>query len=206
MLMEYLRDKGLASDPWEHQVLYDVFEQHGIEYVPEQSAEQKRLYFSRFAGRVFRRLNVRVSAGAAADHAADVWKLLGPASLAVFPEVSGVLGVLRTRGYRIALVSNWQCGLGHFCVELGVGAAFDHVMASAELGCAKPNREIFEEACRRLGTAPHRVLHVGDSVTDDVQGALSAGLQALLVSRDHERPETGVPTVPSLDGLLPILP
>ncbi len=204
LLMEYFKREGLQSDPWEHQVLYDVFEQHGRDYSPSQSEAEKQRYFLRLTQRLFQRLNVRAPDGAVADHVASVWSVLGPSSLAVFPDVSDVLQVLRAAGYRIAVVSNWQCGLRHFCTELGFGEAFDDVIVSAEVGYEKPNAEIFAEACRRVGVPPHRILHVGDSITDDVEGARAAGLHALLVRRDREGPSGDTPTISSLE-LLPQL-
>jgi hypothetical protein len=75
-LMEYLRGCGLETDPWEHQVLYDVFERHGIEYSPEQPAQEKERYVRQFAELVFRRLNVRAPNGTAARHAANLWACL----------------------------------------------------------------------------------------------------------------------------------
>ena len=38
-LMEYLGEQGLSSDPWEHQVLYDLFARHDAEYGPQLSAD-----------------------------------------------------------------------------------------------------------------------------------------------------------------------
>ena len=147
MLMEYLHAQGLESDAWEHQVLYDVLEPHGREYTPHLSPDAKQRYFSRVAERIFERLNVRSDRLVAAKHATRLWELVGPASLAVFPEVISTLERLRTAGYRLAIVSNWQCGLGHFCAELGLGHMFEHIVASAEAGFAKPSPEIFAQAC-----------------------------------------------------------
>ena len=205
VLMEYFKRVGLQSDPWDHQVLYDVFEQHERDYSPSQSEAEKQRYFLRLTKRLFQRLNVRAPYGAVADHVASVWSVLGPSSLAVFPEVSNVLQVLRAARYRMAVVSNWQCGLRHFCTELGFGEAFDDVIVSAEVGYEKPNAEIFAEACRRVGVPAHRVLHVGDTVTDDVEGARAAGLHALLVRRDQEGPLVDAPTISSLELLPPLL-
>jgi HAD superfamily hydrolase (TIGR01662 family) len=202
MLMEYLADRGLESDPWEHKVLYDVFQRHDKDYSPEFSAEEKNRYAVDLASRVFQRLNVRAPDGAAADHAADVWALLGPASLSVFPEVTDTLRILRDAGYRLAVVSNWQCGLRHFCTELGLGETFAHIVVSAEVGIEKPSPEIFHDACSRMGVAPHRVLHVGDSVVDDIEGARGAGMQPLLVWRDESAAPAAIPTITGLD-LLP---
>ena len=66
------------------------------------------------------RLHVRASNGDAARHAAALWGILGPDCLEVFPDATAALAMLRAKGYRIAVVSNWQRGLRHFCVELGL--------------------------------------------------------------------------------------
>jgi putative hydrolase of the HAD superfamily len=105
----------------------------------------------------------------------------------------------------MAVVSNWQCGLRNFCVELGFGHDFDHVLASAEVGSAKPDPAIFEEACRRLNVPAHRVLHVGDSLADDFAGGRNAGLQVVLVRREQEPEDPEAPTIPSLSRLPELL-
>jgi HAD superfamily hydrolase (TIGR01549 family) len=204
-LMEYLRGCGLETDPWEHQVLYDVFERHGIEYSPGQPAPEKERYVRQFAELVFRRLNVRAPNGTAARHAANLWDLLGPTSLAVFPEVNDVLRLVKAAGYPLAVVSNWQCGLRNFCVELGFGHAFDHVLASAEVGSAKPDAAIFNEACRRLKVPARRVLHIGDTLVDDFAGGRNAGLHVVLIRREQEPEDPEVPTIPSLNRLPELL-
>ncbi|UCG87861.1 MAG: HAD family hydrolase [Gemmatimonadota bacterium] len=200
-LMEYLARQGVKCDPWEHQVLYDVFERHAEDYSPDLSADAKRRYLVRFTERVFERLNVRELVGAAADHATNVWALLGPQSLALFSDVLRVLEVLRSAAYPLALVSNWQCGLRHFCVELGLADAFDHVVVSAEVGSQKPDPEIFHIACRRLGVPPGRALHVGDAVVDDIEGAHNAGMRALLVRRGGSELPAEAPTIAGLHEL-----
>lgn len=201
MLMEYLAEQDLESDPWEHQVLYDVFQRHDKAYSPEFSADRKRRYAVEIAERVFWRLNVRASVGAAANHAANVWDLLGPSSLSVFPEVPDTLQLLHHAGYRLAIVSNWQRGLRHFCADLGIADMFEHIVASAEVGIEKPNPQIFHDTCHRMQIEPHRTLHVGDSVLDDIEGARSAGMQALLVRRGESGLSEGIPTIASLDVL-----
>jgi putative hydrolase of the HAD superfamily len=205
MLMEYLHEQGLESDPWQHQVLYDVFAPHTTEYAPDLDDEEKGRYFGRLAQRVFRRLNVRAPAGAAAHHAANLWELLGPTCLAVYPEVPAVLERLTGAGLPLVIVSNWQCGLAHFCTELGLRRFFDHVIVSAEVGSEKPDAGIFAEACQRLALPPSRVLHVGDSEIDDIEGARGAGLAAALLRRGDGLPRPDVPILRSLEGLPALL-
>jgi len=198
-LTEYFANEGLASDAWRHDVLYDVFEPHDREYSPAMPRGAKDAYLQRLARRLFDALNVRVEPETLPGHAANIWELIGPTSLLVFPEVGRVLRTLRSAGIKTAIVSNWMRGLGNFCSELGIADGFDHVLASAELGTKKPEPEIFEEACRRLGTAPGRTLHVGDTVVDDLHGARNAGLHALLIERRPDGIEPSGPIVRSLD-------
>jgi HAD superfamily hydrolase (TIGR01509 family) len=198
-LTEYFESEGLEFDNWRHDVLYHVFQPHDREYSPAMPREARNAYLQRLAARLFDSLNVRVAPESLPGHAARIWELIGPTSLVVFPEVDRVLRTLRSAGIRTAIVSNWMRGLGHFCVELGIADGFDHVLASAELGMKKPEPEIFAEACRRLGAAPGRTLHVGDTVIDDLEGARNAGLHALLIERSPDGVEPPGPVVGSLD-------
>lgn len=136
-LLAYFHDVGLVCDPWQHQVLYDVFEPHAREYSPSWADEQKQAYRIRFAGRLFRRLNVGIDERDVATHADPIWELLGPASLRLFPEVPSVLRSLRAAGFRTIVTSNWQCGLEHFCVELGIGRSAREGSGAAGCPCRR---------------------------------------------------------------------
>ncbi len=185
LLVEYLQTQGFRPAQWEHAVLYDVFEIHDAEYSPDASPEARNEYYVRLARRVFRRLRLGASERDASGHAAALWEILGPACLGVFPEVAGALRGLRAAGYPLALISNWQCGLRHFCAELGLARYFDHILGSADLGVAKPDARIFAHACERLGVAADRVLHIGDTLVDDYIGGSGAGLSVALLARDE---------------------
>jgi putative hydrolase of the HAD superfamily len=102
---------------------------------------------------------------------------------ALYPEVPEVLAALRAMGLKLAVVSNWDSSLPSLLARLGLGEAFDDVIASAVVGVSKPDRGIFDEALRRADVAPDAALHVGDSLVDDYRGARAAGLHALLVDR-----------------------
>ncbi|HUH17094.1 MAG TPA: HAD hydrolase-like protein, partial [Methylomirabilota bacterium] len=68
---------------------------------------------------------------------------------------------------------------------------------------------IFEWALERARVDPGAVLHVGDHVGADVEGARALGIGAVLIDRAQRyRPEEvpeGVPVIHSLDELLPIV-
>jgi putative hydrolase of the HAD superfamily len=103
---------------------------------------------------------------------------------------------------RIVVVSNWDVSLHDRLAETGLAPLVDGAVASAELGHAKPDRAIFEQALALAGARADAALHAGDSLEADVEGALAAGLRAVLVARDG--PATapdGVPVVRSLAEL-----
>lgn len=98
-----------------------------------------------------------------------------------------VLDALDARGTRMAVVSNWDCALAEHLDRLGVADRFTVIVASAAVGAAKPAPTIFLHAVRAVGVQPDEALHVGDRRAEDLDGARSAGLRALLLDRHgHE--------------------
>ncbi len=70
--------------------------------------------------------------------------------------------------------------------QVGLGQALDVVVASSELGVAKPAAAAFLEACDRLGTVPSATIHVGDNLRIDAEGPTVAGLVAVWLQRDRQ--------------------
>jgi len=122
----------------------------------------------------------------------------------VFPEVPEVLAGLRRRGLRLAAVSNWDSRLPDLLDRLGLVARFDALLVSGLEGVEKPAPEMFRRAASRLGVAPARCLHAGDSPLDDYRGAESAGLAAVLVDR-HGLFDDGYRRIRDLRGLDAVL-
>jgi putative hydrolase of the HAD superfamily len=183
-LVAFLAARGFAPGPWEHRFLYDFFADHAAAYSPQASEEDRQLYYVDLTTRAFRCLGIHLSRDAGEQHAKAVWAILGPRSLMGFPEVHATLHTLSSHGLRLAVLSNWQAGLSHFCEDLGFLPYFDHVVSSAELGYEKPDVRTFHETSARLGVPPEQIVHVGDSFTDDYDGARAAGFQAILLDRN----------------------
>jgi len=101
----------------------------------------------------------------------------------LYPETRAVLERLRTEGYRVSIISNWDSRLRTICEGLGIAQYFDHILVSAQVGAAKPHPEIFQAALKASAADPACSLHVGDSFEEDVLGARQAGLRALLLDR-----------------------
>ena len=119
----------------------------------------------------------------------------------LFPGAREVVERARRAGWRVAVVSNWSHALEPLLGDLGVRP--DAVLSSAVEGLEKPDPELFHRALRRVGARAEGSLHAGDSLENDVLGARSAGLEAVLVDRSGAAPPEGVPVIRSLDELLP---
>lgn len=107
----------------------------------------------------------------------------------LFSDVQPTLEVLKARGLRLAVVSNFDGRLIDICQGLGIADYFEAIVMSARVGYAKPDPRIFAVALARLGVAPDEALHVGDSVALDIVGARAAGLHAILIDRTAESSE-----------------
>ena len=124
----------------------------------------------------------------------------------VYPDVWPILGTLRARGHQIGVISNFDGRFLGIADGLGLARWFDSVTLSSRVGAVKPQREIFAHALAAHGVEPGEALHVGDSPAEDVEGALAAGLGAVLIDRDNRHAGlSSLPRVTSLDQILQLL-
>lgn len=69
----------------------------------------------------------------------------------------------------------------------------------------KPNKAIFEKALEVSGCQPGEVVHIGDSYTSDVLGAVEAGIKPILVDRTGKWNRESFRVVRSLPDALPFI-
>jgi HAD superfamily hydrolase (TIGR01509 family) len=115
----------------------------------------------------------------AAQYAPESWEL--------YPDVLPAVGELRRRGPPLGVVSVWGSNLLPIVDGLGLGAELDFVIASGAVGLSKPDPAFFRLAAARAGVPPGEALMVGDSYRADVEGARSAGMDAILIRRPEWR-------------------
>jgi putative hydrolase of the HAD superfamily len=138
------------------------------------------------------------------DHSTARWAMLAALEFSAYPDVAPVLARLRADGRVLVIVSNWDLSLPDWLERTGVIARVDHVVTSAAAGAAKPDAAIFEHALEVAGVCREDVVHVGDSLDLDVEGARAAGIRAVLVERGG-RPPPGVEAIGSLAELPSLL-
>ncbi len=97
-----------------------------------------------------------------------------------FPDALPTLRAVRSRGLRVAVVSDTGFDLRPALERLGLMPHLDAVLMSYEQGVCKPAASVFRAACDRLGVRPERALMVGDNPLTD-SGAVTAGLYAFLL-------------------------
>jgi putative hydrolase of the HAD superfamily len=100
------------------------------------------------------------------------------------------LDALASLDIPLSIISNWDERLRSLLHQFRLDGYFETVIVSCEVGFTKPSPVIFEHAAKKIGALPGEILHVGDSLTDDVGGARAAGLQAVLIDRQAE-PKAG---------------
>jgi putative hydrolase of the HAD superfamily len=137
------------------------------------------------------------AAGEAARRAYDFY--FNPGAWRPYGDVTDVLGELAGRGYKLGLISNWDRSLTAVIDGLGLSEIMSCIISSADVGMHKPAPAIFELALIRLGVRVGEAVHVGDHLQADVEGAMAAGLGAVLIDR-YGRHE-GYSHAPRLTGL-----
>jgi HAD superfamily hydrolase (TIGR01549 family) len=120
----------------------------------------------------------------------------------LYDDVLPCLEALRAADVRMALLSN---ALGHGAEEMVAHFKLDDYMAasvsSVETGAVKPAPRMFSALYGLLGISPRDAVMVGDSVEDDVEGALAAGSAAILLDRSGRRRDLAVLRIESLAEL-----
>lgn len=125
-----------------------------------------------------------------------------PTAWRIYEDVWPSLEELARRGFRLAVISNWDDRLRTLLEALQLATHFEVIVISCEQGCAKPARAIFESVARQLRLPPAEIFHVGDNWEADVRGARAAGFHAVQISRGLTAGPDRVTTLRALAGLL----
>ena len=120
----------------------------------------------------------------------------------LYEDVLPTLAELRRRGYLLGMLSNTARDLHDFVAHHGIDV--DAVLTSAVHGKTKPHATIFRRMLELLPADAEETLMVGDTLADDIEGARSVGMQAVLLDRGDRYPD--IPgRIRSLGELLDLL-
>jgi HAD superfamily hydrolase (TIGR01662 family) len=107
----------------------------------------------------------------------------------LYDDALPVLESIRAHGLKIGLLSNSSRDLDEFIAHHALDC--DAVLTSYSHGKTKPHQTIFRAMLDRLAVAAEEAVMVGDTIEDDIDGALAVGMQAVLLDREGRYP--GVP-------------
>ncbi|MDR6612339.1 HAD family hydrolase [Leifsonia sp. 1010] len=118
-------------------------------------------------------------------------------------------------GVRFGLITNGDLAFQGRKVEaVGLDARMEHLIASGEVGVAKPDSAIFHAACGAFGVRADQAAYVGDRLRTDAIASARAGLTGVWLNRRNAVPSpedeldaatAGVRTIASLAELVPLL-
>ena len=130
----------------------------------------------------------------------------------MYEDAPRVLRELAARDLRIGLISNSHRCLTSFQSHFELQGLIAGAVSSSEHGYMKPHPSIFEAALKLVDVPAAESVMVGDAAGHDIDGALGAGMHAVLLHRGlvpHPREQAlaraGVPTVRSLSELPELL-
>ena len=119
----------------------------------------------------------------------------------VFPDVREGLAEARSRGWRLAILSNTDRDLIDASMS-AIAVQFELAIVAGEIGSYKPAHRHWEVFRERTGADPSRHVHVAQSVYHDIVPATELGLLSIWINR-LEKPADPRParTLPDLARL-----
>lgn len=130
----------------------------------------------------------------------------------LYDDVAPTFRALVARGIRVGLISNSHRRLAEFESHFELDGLIAAAISSSEHGLMKPHRSIFSAALQLVDVEARDAMMVGDSIGHDVEGALGAGMRAVLLHRGEPLPRAvkalgarGVPVIRSLNELPALL-
>jgi HAD superfamily hydrolase (TIGR01549 family) len=121
------------------------------------------------------------------------------------PEVNEALKRLRSAGWRLGVVTNGAVTQHEKMSRAELTDLVDACCVSEEVGVAKPDRRIFEEAFRRCGClvgGPDAAWMIGDTAEPDIGGGRGVDMRTAWIHRGRQwevpdyRPDVEVGSVP----------
>lgn len=115
--------------------------------------------------------------------------------MSIPPKNIKILTQLKAR-YILTVITNGNVDIKQIGLEM-----FDYVLRGGEQGRAKPHADLFHQTARHFQLKPNEILHIGDNLYTDVQGAIQAGCQGawLNVSSQTLRHSAQARLLPTLE-------
>jgi putative hydrolase of the HAD superfamily len=176
--------------------LIDLAEDTGVEN-PSFSSEASEKFWGYLYARFLEALDI-VDVDLAA---ALLQRFSTGSSYLLFDDVLPTLRGMQAQGYRLGLISNFEQWLEERLIELEVGQLFDVSVISGFVMIEKPDPAIYELALQRARVEPAKAVHVGDSISMDVEPASYVGMHPVLLDREGLYRDSETLRIESLEEL-----
>ena len=126
-----------------------------------------------------------------ADAMAERYSTVRLDNMYVLPGTQSTLDLLRSKGYRLGLLTNGDGETQRYKIErFDLAKYFETILVEGELGYGKPDMRIYRLALSALGLEPEDTCMIGDNLTWDVEAPQQLGIRAIWI----DRKKTGLPT------------
>lgn len=121
----------------------------------------------------------------------------------LYDKTNDVLKKLKDK-YKLGILTNGtsygQKGKLEHCLDLSL---FDAVVISGDTPYKKPQKELFEIVVNKLNVLPNETLMVGDNFSNDIYGAINAGLEAIWIcNKEYRINRTNIKKISHIEDLL----
>lgn len=184
----------------------EVLRQHYRQIVSEETrgafadGQTSTYYRSRRMARLLAAVNVDPSPQRVA-RLVTLYKRALLNALRITPGAYALLRSLRTRGYRIAVISEGPSDAQEWTLQrLGIAQFVDLLVTSGEERKTK-TEGLFERARHRIGPSHSSPLFIGDSLERDVHPAAQAGFRSVLFDPSGKQQPAEVAVISTLDAV-----
>ncbi|GBO55284.1 hypothetical protein APA_3334 [Pseudanabaena sp. lw0831] len=106
----------------------------------------------------------------------------------IYEDTRSALDVWKQQGIILGVLSNFDSRIYSVMANLWLEDYFSSITISTEIGAAKPDPLIFEVALAKhqIERSPDLAWHIGDSFSEDYEGASAVGITAFWLNRDRK--------------------
>ena len=98
-----------------------------------------------------------------------------------YSDAQSTLAALVDKGYKLGIIANQKLGTEERLESWGLRQYFEVIAASAEIGYAKPDKEIFVKALELAKCTAVESVMVGDRLDNDINPAKAIGMKTVWV-------------------------
>jgi putative hydrolase of the HAD superfamily len=118
-------------------------------------------------------------------------------------DVKPTLKALRSKGYKMGVISNRSSSIDDEIRELGFDTYLDFYFTSGDIQIWKPDPGVFEHALFLAESRPETTAYIGDNYYTDILGAKNAGLYPILYDPRNIFPDVDCQVITDISDLVP---